>query len=79
MGWLVPSFLLKILIAIGVRLVTRYGLPWVEANCPYLRPLIEAILQVIKGAKPSEHLSKSAEHYNMLCSGAACPPDLKKV
>lgn len=70
----VHSWILQILINLGVGLVTRYGIPWVEQSAPYLVPLLEEILKVIKGAEPSKNLSKASDHYLALCNGVACPP-----
>jgi len=74
----VPSWLVLILVNFGVGLVNRYGIPFVEKNWPFLVPLIEEIVAVIKGIKPSENLKKVSDHYNELCSGV-CPPSLKKT
>lgn len=64
-----PNWLLQSLLGFLVSMVTKYGIPALEAQFPSLVPLFEALLKVIQGQNPpSDHLQASADHYNMLIS-----------
>lgn len=58
------SILTSILIQLGVFIVKKFGIPFLEGKFPMLTPLLEEILKVIRlDAAPSQELSKSAMHF----------------
>ena len=73
-----PSWLLGILIHLGVWIVERYGVPYLEAAYPKLAPLLDEILAIIKAkgkALPSDALKTCSHGY---CSQIAIPTPLQK-
>lgn len=73
-----PAWLIGLLISFGVKIVTSFGIPYLEEKFPYLVPLLDDILKVVtEKAIPHPSLEKMAVQYKAECTGTACPPDLK--
>ena len=59
-----PAFVVSMLISLGVFIVKRFGVPYLEQRFPMLTPLLEEILKVINGsATPSTEMCSAADHY----------------
>lgn len=60
-----PQWLLEILVSLGVKIIERFGVPYLEAKYPALIPILSDILKVINGVTPvpSEELHQVASYY----------------
>lgn len=54
----------SILVSLGVYIVEKFGIPYLEQKFPMLTPLLSEILKVIGGKKaPSTEICSAADHY----------------
>lgn len=59
-----PSFLIPVLIQVGVFIVKKFGVPFLEQRFPMLTPLLDEILKVISGEQsPSKEMCSAADHF----------------
>ena len=71
-----PQWLLSMLLSLGVSIVERLGIPYLEKEFPKLAPLLDEILAIIRGkgqSLPSDALKDCAHGY---CSAVGEPSQL---
>lgn len=68
-GWV--ASILQWALPILIRLIITIGLPALVEKYPGLKPIVEELLKVLKGAEPSSSLRSAGDHYNT-CQGVAC-------
>lgn len=59
-----PGWIVTLLITMGVSIVRRFGVPFLEQRFPMLTPLLDEILKIVGGKDlPSKEICSAADHY----------------
>lgn len=62
------------------RIALKYGLQFLENKYPGVKPILDKIIHWLQGQAASGNpaaVGALAQHVDKLCSGVACPPNLK--
>jgi hypothetical protein len=74
-----PAWLLSLL-SLFAKPVVAWSLQFLETKYPGLKPVIDQILKWLEGQTAfgnTQAVQTLAVHVDKLCSGVACPPELK--